>query len=335
MKSIGGILPSNIASRHRICTALAAKVKDCGYLSDCGYNQLLYPVENQTRTLLTWFSEKLSSVKSSEEEETMDSELHANASLNKRIKFAINKWKSAPHLVPISLTGMPPKNIHSSRPFRTLCSGNGYEDFSSMITILNKCKDQNIPCDSSIFEKHARDLLYDSQPNINHSSARHFAMVCQAAASGSGGDGGGNISPLETKPIDHAALPMNSTATKKSLQELIKTIIAAAEKESDSTAGAGAYRGRFALMTDFKQEFNTKIVSSYATLRLAQSMPAGDHSSSRTGNEGGGEEGAELLGKGEEEQGKPVMSEAEALLAARKAQQEKEESARQQVSRCT
>ena len=159
-------------------------------------------------------------------------------------------------------------------------------------------------------------------------------MVCQAAAGDSGGDGGDNISPLETKP-DHAALPMNLTATKKSLQELIKTIIAAAEKESDSTAGAGAYRGRFALTTDFKQEFNTKIVSSHATLRLAQSMPAGDHSSSRTGNGGGGEEGAELLGKGAEEQGKPVMTEAEALLAARKAQQEKEESARQQVSRCT
>ena len=52
-------LPANIASRHRICASMAGKVKELGFLGDCGYNQLLYPVEQQTRALLIWLVSKL------------------------------------------------------------------------------------------------------------------------------------------------------------------------------------------------------------------------------------------------------------------------------------
>jgi coiled-coil domain-containing protein 22 len=52
-------LPANIASRHRICTDIASKIKDLGFSGDCGYNQLLYPSPAQTRTLLTWMVQKL------------------------------------------------------------------------------------------------------------------------------------------------------------------------------------------------------------------------------------------------------------------------------------
>jgi coiled-coil domain-containing protein 22 len=52
-------LPTNIASKHRICTNMATKIKEMGYLGDCGYNQLLYPVDTQTRALLNWLVQKL------------------------------------------------------------------------------------------------------------------------------------------------------------------------------------------------------------------------------------------------------------------------------------
>jgi hypothetical protein len=35
------------------------KVKELGFTGDCGYNQLLYPVEAHTRPLLTWLVQKL------------------------------------------------------------------------------------------------------------------------------------------------------------------------------------------------------------------------------------------------------------------------------------
>lgn len=53
------VLPPNIAARHRICTNIAAKIKELGYSGDCGYNQLLYPVEHQTRSLINWLVQKL------------------------------------------------------------------------------------------------------------------------------------------------------------------------------------------------------------------------------------------------------------------------------------
>lgn len=52
-------LPKSIASRHRICTDVAAKIKELGFSPECGYNQLLYPSPAPTRILLTWLIQKL------------------------------------------------------------------------------------------------------------------------------------------------------------------------------------------------------------------------------------------------------------------------------------
>ena len=52
-------LPKSIAQKHRICTNMATKVKELGFTGDCGYNQLLYPVEAHTRPLLNWLVQKL------------------------------------------------------------------------------------------------------------------------------------------------------------------------------------------------------------------------------------------------------------------------------------
>lgn len=52
-------LPKSIAQKHRICTNMATKIKEMGFTGDCGYNQLLYPVEAHTKPLLTWLVQKL------------------------------------------------------------------------------------------------------------------------------------------------------------------------------------------------------------------------------------------------------------------------------------
>jgi hypothetical protein len=56
---VQAVIPQNIASRHRICTDIASKVKSIGSIGFCGYNQLLYPVESQTKALLAWLIQKL------------------------------------------------------------------------------------------------------------------------------------------------------------------------------------------------------------------------------------------------------------------------------------
>ena len=53
-KKVPKTLPRNIASKHRVCTDIASKIKELGYQGECGYNQLLYPVASTTRHLIAW-----------------------------------------------------------------------------------------------------------------------------------------------------------------------------------------------------------------------------------------------------------------------------------------
>lgn len=52
-------LPAHMAARHRLCTTIAAAVRDIGYMGEMGYNQLLYPNERDTRRLISWLVSKL------------------------------------------------------------------------------------------------------------------------------------------------------------------------------------------------------------------------------------------------------------------------------------
>ena len=52
-------LSTNVASRHRVCTDIALKIKQIGCPVKCGYNELLYPAETTTRNLLLWMVQKL------------------------------------------------------------------------------------------------------------------------------------------------------------------------------------------------------------------------------------------------------------------------------------
>eukprot|EP01035_Chromulina_nebulosa_P020985 gene20985-27194_t len=94
-------LPSNIATKHKICTLVSSKIKDLGYLGECGYNQFLYPVENQTRNLLNWLVQKLPRT----EEDSYDEILSSNALLNRRMYFTFKESRDLPWTLPIGLSG--------------------------------------------------------------------------------------------------------------------------------------------------------------------------------------------------------------------------------------
>jgi hypothetical protein len=107
-------LPQNIAVRHRICTDIAKRIKDLGYPGDCGYNQLLYPVEHQTRDLMKFIVDKLPR---SAEEGTEGELVGANAILNRNITQALSKWQKTLWQLPSCQSGKPLTNIYKRIPF--------------------------------------------------------------------------------------------------------------------------------------------------------------------------------------------------------------------------
>jgi hypothetical protein len=94
-------LPPGIASRHRLCTDMANKIRGMGYSGEMGYNQLLYPAESTTRSLLGFLVERLPRT----EDEASAEVLGPGALLNRRIITSLTAWSkvsvvfliSAPH----------------------------------------------------------------------------------------------------------------------------------------------------------------------------------------------------------------------------------------------
>ena len=319
-------MPTNIASRHRICTAIAAKVKESGYLGDCGYNQLLYPVENQTRSLITWIAEKLSSVRTFEEGLVDVTNLSENAPLSKRIQFALKEWKEKPHLLPICLAGIPPRNIHFSRPFRTLSVNGSGTDYSSILKVFDDCKSQQIPADSSILERHALELIAESRLQQRNNSADKDSSAARVAAARRT-KRIDSISPSDP-PLSSADPPSqsdlsggtNSEAGKGglSLPELLRSIKAEAEQKANKPP-LNTTQGRFSLVTAFAHESSATIQS----IRDSPSVLTASKVSSQAGNDSDSSQSASAPQEDE------AMTEAEKLRAAQKAQQEQEEAAQQ------
>jgi hypothetical protein len=52
-------LPAGMSARFRVGTSLAAAVKTLGYSAELGYNNFLYPNENDARALLMWLVDRL------------------------------------------------------------------------------------------------------------------------------------------------------------------------------------------------------------------------------------------------------------------------------------
>jgi len=104
---------SGVGTKHRICSQLAEKVKEVGYPKECGYNQLLYPVEKETRGLLSWIVEKLPRDCFSNETKPDLSEVESKSDLRlRKIKSSLEIW-SQKTWVPFSLASRF-TNIESS-----------------------------------------------------------------------------------------------------------------------------------------------------------------------------------------------------------------------------
>lgn len=113
-------MPQNIAVRHRICTDISIKIKDLGFLGECGYNQLLYPVEHQTRDLLKWLMEKIPRTA----EEGTEELVGANALMNRNITKSLQQWQKSLWKAPFCQAGKPLRNVYYRTPFGSSSASN-------------------------------------------------------------------------------------------------------------------------------------------------------------------------------------------------------------------
>lgn len=211
-------LPQNIASKHRICTNMATKVKELGFTGDCGYNQLLYPVESQTRTLLNWLVQKLPRTDDASAEDV----LGGNALLHKRMMDSVTAWKAVPWRLPFCMKGT--KNYYYTRPAATVKKSLD----SGMRAVYDTVGSTHGSVGTSVFELHARALAADfeyahqleseydegssKQATRGRIIASAFASVKQSKATGAG-RGGTSVS--ESKEAEQMT---------KSLAEIIAAI---------------------------------------------------------------------------------------------------------------
>ncbi|KAJ8598153.1 hypothetical protein CTAYLR_007364 [Chrysophaeum taylorii] len=83
-------LPSGAASRHRLCTQIAGRLKELGFGGEIGYNQLLYPSEASTRALLTWLVDRLP--RTDEERGGAQEAMDASTVLRFRMAERVGTW---------------------------------------------------------------------------------------------------------------------------------------------------------------------------------------------------------------------------------------------------
>ena len=148
-------LPPNVASRHRICTNMAAKVKELGFVGTMGYNQLLYPSESEIKDLIFWLVQKLPRT----EEDSAEEALGANALLNKRITDALKTWVGSTWKLPFCTKGTPALNIYANRSLRTV-SGEDGQDIRRVFKCSGKMK---VGAESTIFQQHNMELITDAR----------------------------------------------------------------------------------------------------------------------------------------------------------------------------
>lgn len=138
---------------------MAAKVKELGFTGECGYNQLLYPIESQTRALLSWLVYRLP------RGQDLRNEVDRNPTvvLNALITKAVTDWKSQGWRHPNCFYGVPPRNPYHVAPLQTLSV---QLSDHSILNIFRESAELGISAESSILEKHALELIEE----FRHSS---------------------------------------------------------------------------------------------------------------------------------------------------------------------
>ena len=94
-------LGAGAASRHRACTGMAARLKDLGYDGEIGFNQLLYPSEASTRSLLTWLVDRLPR---GEDERFAAEAVDAGSLSRQRALTKVAAWRKAAWRLPVCET---------------------------------------------------------------------------------------------------------------------------------------------------------------------------------------------------------------------------------------
>jgi coiled-coil domain-containing protein 22 len=137
---------------------VAAKVKELGFTGECGYNQLLYPIESQTRALLSWLVYRLP------RGQDLRKEVDRNPTvvLNALIAKAVTDWKSQSWHHPNCFYGVPPRNPYDIKPFKTLSVQ--LSDLSTL-DIFKESAELCISAECTILEKHALELIEESRHN--------------------------------------------------------------------------------------------------------------------------------------------------------------------------
>ena len=327
-------LPTNIATRHRICTAVAQKIKELGFLGECGYNQLLYPVEAQTREILTFIVEKLPRA----EDEGAQEVLGANALLNRKITQSLVAWKNAPWKLPIALSHRPTLRPNGSQRFRTAAFPFNAKDTRTS-DIFKVCAESKLYLESSVIERNTAGIVSDAieaarlesdlhamegadelggsggKNDVKNAVKAAMAKLMKGAGGGAGGSRGaqkydedGNLIPDSGNAADGSTVDadevLRANQLSVSLQDLISNITNS-YGGNGGDADAGNSRGtRFSHAMEFAQEASTTVAG---TLRSVGGARPGFAASL----------GAIDLGDGNE-------------LAARKAQKEAEEKERQE-----
>jgi len=260
-------LPQNIASRHRICTSIATKIKELGFLSDCGYNQLLYPVENQTRELLKWLVDKLPR----SEEEGVQEALGANALMNRRIMQSLKDWKNKPWRLQFCSKGAVLRNVYEHRQFRTipgLLEKRSSDDTGlKTIQVFQRAAESKISVESSLFERHALEHIVDAAYALR--LERDFAEA-ELAANGEDLDGAEAGAAEAKGGSEKKSTKVTGSLTQKAIRAAMLKAVNGSEPSSEG-GGSSAVLGGSSAGADVTADDS----SSTSRARLAKKLQLG------------------------------------------------------------
>jgi hypothetical protein len=238
---------------------MANKIKGLGFIGECGYNQLLYPVEKFSRTLLSWFIQKLPRT----EDEGLEETLGANALLNRRIMESLKKWRIAPKLLPFCTSGTPLRNIHHSNSFITtnlkINNNNKESEIIKSRDLFVNCSKSKLPIESSVFEKHTLELIND----VN------YASKLEDDFGEADGENKNYLSTVVRNAISAAKQNMgdsnlnNSSESKQDSSNISLSEIVTNISQNADIGGKKLERGtRFSHANEFSQDVNISIGNS-------------------------------------------------------------------------
>jgi hypothetical protein len=239
-------LPANIATKHKVCTQMATKVKELGFPQLLGYNQLLYPTEAQTKELIFWLVQKLPR----QEEDTAAEAMGSHALLNRRITAALDSWVKSTWKLHFCTSGMPPKNIYNLRPLRTVTDEAAAR--GDLRKVFERAYAGTFAPESTLYEQHTHELLADqryamrlendiSQRDLDSKSASLEAIIKNSFGNALNGAGSSGVG------LD--AMGIGDASSKASLNDMLAELLA--ESNAHRDAGKGT---RFSHAAEFGQE---------------------------------------------------------------------------------